>query len=173
MEYLDPSDGWFPLKINDDTTINLLSVRHISRKLIKSIYDLVISKRLANTLDFVGYTGDHIFYNTNSHKFKFIIYEFEFRIIEKSEAFSAFTEMIYLIDSRFLYPREDPAIKDHILGFSENDFKSVVPELEKYLLFQACKYFYKQNKFTNMTRKRKHRSATSRTSSKSSSQSFS
>ena len=167
MDYLSPSNGWVPLKASDDTTIRLLSDINVVRRLIKSVYELVVVKGMANLVDFVGYTGDHIFYNMETNKFQFIDYG-QFNIIKKDEAFASFTGMIHLIDSRFLYPHEDSQNKNTILRLSKEEFKQP-SELNKYILFQACKYFYEKNEMRNsgrrssqtQTRKKQQRSSSS------------
>ena len=64
MEYLSPLEEWIPLaEINDRTIIE---------KLKEVIIYLVNEKKIYNLIDFVGYTGNHIYYNINKKVFKFI-----------------------------------------------------------------------------------------------------
>uniref|UniRef100_A0A6C0EK96 Uncharacterized protein n=1 Tax=viral metagenome TaxID=1070528 RepID=A0A6C0EK96_9ZZZZ len=64
MDYLDIPD-WIPLS----------KVTEIDSKSIYALlHDLVYNKGIYNTLDLVGYTGDHIFYNTDLKSYKIIDY---------------------------------------------------------------------------------------------------
>lgn len=46
----------------------------IKKTLINMVHSLVYDKNIYNIFDFVGYTGEHIFYNKNVNKFKIIDY---------------------------------------------------------------------------------------------------
>jgi hypothetical protein len=101
MEYLS-APSWIPIhKLLIHKLLIESDIAFYAAILRDNITDLVNNLKIYNTVDFVGYTGDHLFFNRELNQFKFIDYGLYSEIKETDDSEEIIEKMLEDVSDKY------------------------------------------------------------------------